>query len=210
MKVIIGPYKNWIGPYQIADFLFGRPERYVDDSERTWRHRWSERLGDWLAETPLKSLCEWIDSHRSRQVYVRIDKYDTWSMDHTLAHIVLPMLKQLLLTKHGAPCVDDEDVPLALRSTAPGARDGCDEWDVDHNHFVRWDWVLVEMIWAFEQQLQEDAESQFFDHSDVPKGTAIQDAIGKIKVDSEGHLAWQKRKSNGYRLFGKYYEALWD
>lgn len=210
MKVIIGPYKNWIGPYQIADFLLGRPERYVDDSERTWRHRWSERLGDWLSETPLKTFCEWIDSKRSRQVYVRIDRYDTWSMDHTLAHIILPMLKQLLATKHGAPHVDDEDVPLALRSTAPGARDGCDEWDVDNNHFIRWDWVLVEMIWAFEQQLQEDAESQFFDHSDVPEGTPIQDAIQKIKVDSEGHQAWQKRKSNGYKLFGKYYEALWD
>ncbi len=210
MQVIIGPYKNWIGPYQIADAIFGSPERYVDDSERTWRHRWSERLGDWLAETPLKSLCEWIDSKRKRQEYVRIDRYDTWSMDHTLALIILPMLKQLLVTKHGAPHVEDEDVPLSLRSTAPGARDGCDEWDVDHNHFVRWDWVLVEMIWAFEQQLQEDAESQFFDHSAVPPGTPIQDAIGKIKVDSEGHQAWQKRKSNGYRLFGKYYEALWD
>jgi hypothetical protein len=27
--------------------------------------------------------------------YVKIDRYDTWSMDHTLADIILPMLKQL-------------------------------------------------------------------------------------------------------------------
>ncbi len=213
MKVIIGPYKNWIGPYQIADMVFFWQDKF--DDECVWADR-AHRFGTWLSENKdgsdswLLKLCQWIESKRHRQVYVRIDKYDTWSMDHTLAYIIVPMLKQLQATKHGAPHVEDEDVPAPLRSTAPGARDGCDEWDVDHNHFIRWDWVLVEMIWAFEQQLQEDAESQFFDHSDVPKGTAIQDAIGKIKVDSEGHLAWQKRKSNGYRLFGKYYEALWD
>jgi hypothetical protein len=31
-----------------------------------------------------------------------------------------------------------------------------------------------------------------------------------IKVDREGLDAWQARKANGYRLFGKYYEGLWD
>jgi len=28
--------------------------------------------------------------------------------------------------------------------------------------------------------------------------------------DSEGMKAHQKRMSNGFQLFGKYYEALWD
>ena len=32
----------------------------------------------------------------------------------------------------------------------------------------------------------------------------------KLKVDWDGLKAWQKRKENGFRLFGKYYEALWD
>jgi hypothetical protein len=34
--------------------------------------------------------------------------------------------------------------------------------------------------------------------------------MAKLKVDRAGLEAWQARKSNGYRLFGKYYEALWD
>ena len=36
----------------------------------------------------------WFD-RRTQKVKVRIDKWDTWSMDDTLAHIVLPMLAQL-------------------------------------------------------------------------------------------------------------------
>ena len=211
MKVIIGPYKNWIGPYQIADFVFGNPPKYVDDAEITWRHRWSERLGDWLAETPVLAICNWIESKRERQVYVRIDKYDTWSMDHTLAYMIVPMLKQLKATKHGSPHIDDEDVPGPLQSTAPGARDRCEnDWDLDDNHFHRWDYILDEMIWAFEQQLDENADSQFYDHGEDVPGESLMDSVARLKVDEVGLKAWADRKANGYRLFGKYYEALWD
>ena len=46
-----------------------------------------------------------------QNVSVRIDHWDTWSMDDTLAYIVLPMLKQLKETKHGGPHVNNKDVP---------------------------------------------------------------------------------------------------
>jgi hypothetical protein len=62
---------------------------------------------------------------------IRIDPWDTWSMDHTLADIILPMLKQLRKTQHGAPCTDDEDVPEHLRSTK--AKPKKNEWDVDES-----------------------------------------------------------------------------
>jgi hypothetical protein len=67
------------------------------------------------------------------------------------------------------------------------------------------------MIWAFEQKTIDDADSQFFDHSecDLDK-TPWETDFGKIKYDAKGHEAWQTRKANGFRLFGKYYEALWD
>ena len=99
MKVSIGPYVNWIGPYQIADkipFL----------SEET-----KENIGCWLSKTWVNDLCNWYYSKIDRKIKVRIDHYDTWSMDNTLAHIILPMLKQLRDTKHGSQLVDDEDVP---------------------------------------------------------------------------------------------------
>jgi hypothetical protein len=210
MKVVIGPYKNWIGPYQIADMIFFWQEKYNDDCK--WADR-AHRFGKWLSEksdgsdSTLLRFCQWIESKRSRQVYVKIDKYDTWSMDHTLAYIILPMLKQLHATKNGAPCVDDEDVPDNLKSTSAEPKEN--DWDTDSNHFLRWDYVLGEMIWAFEQQA-DNADSQFYDHGkDIP-GEDFMDSVRRMKVDEAGLKAWYERKKNGYRLFGKYYEALWD
>ena len=109
-------------------------------------------------------------------------------------------------SKHGAPFVADEDVPEDLKSTsAPKAEDD----DVDSNHFMRWDWVLSEMIWAFEQKLNDDSESQFFDHSTV-KGLPWDKDYVAPKVDWDGLKAHQERMANGFRLFGKYYQGLWD
>ena len=83
-----------------------------------------------------------------RTEFVKLHKYDSWNADHTLALIILPLLKQLKETKHGAPHVDDEDVPEELRSTATGAREGLEnDYDLDHNWFKRWDWVMDEIIW---------------------------------------------------------------
>jgi hypothetical protein len=32
----------------------------------------------------------------------------------------------------------------------------------------------------------------------------------KLKVDKEGLKAHQDRKQNGFRLFGTYFQTLWD
>ena len=58
------------------------------------------------------------DDDSERKIDVQLDKFDTWNMDDTLAHIILPMLKQLKETKHGSHIVDDEDVPEELRTTS--------------------------------------------------------------------------------------------
>jgi len=151
----------------------------------------------------------WFD-RRSQKINVRIDKFDTWSMDHTLAYIVEPMLKQLKLTKHGAPDVDNKDVPKELRSEL-----------VDDNicptHFDKWDWVLDEMIFAFESK-HKDWEEQF--HSgevdrvfkDLENGYTewLEGPNHTFEIDWEGRKAYQDRITNGFRLFGKYYEGLWD
>jgi hypothetical protein len=122
------------------------------------------------------------------------------------------MLQQLQATKHGAPMVDDEDVPEELRSTSAPATEN--EWDTDDNHFLRWDWVLAEMIWAFEQKVSDDDESEFFDHSECGNvKDFVKDPnsyLGKSQVDWAGLTRHQERKQNGFRLFGKYFQSLWD
>jgi len=135
----------------------------------------------------------WFD-RRTQKVKVRIDRWDTWSMDHTLAPIILPMLVQLKETKHGAPMVDMKDVPKELRATKKQLDAYGKNGDVDPKHFDRWDWILDEMIWAFEQKCRDDWMKDY-DYN---------------KWDTDGANAHQARMSNGFRLFGTYFENLWD
>jgi hypothetical protein len=223
MKVWISNYRNhWISPYTIIENIFfwtdwskcGRNKGIIDDKDYVdhpaWVDRWADRI------TPISTAVRVIlDFIHPPIKYVKIDRWDTWSMDHTLAYIILPMLKQLDKEKHGAPYTEDDDVPEYLRSHMAQPKEN--EWDTDSLHFMRWDWILAEMIWAFEQQLKDDDEGQFFDHSFSKKHPKFDkdnkdwnERISKIKVDHEGLDAHQKRKANGFRLFGRYYQNLWD
>ena len=214
MKVNIGPYPRWFGPYQIAEKIL-----FWMDKEKDER---VHNFGSWLADTWVGNFCDWIHSKKERNVKVCIDKYDTWNMDHTLALIVLPMLKQLKATKHGSPSVDDEDVPEELKSTSAPAKEN--EWDTDANHFKRWDWIMAEMIFAFEHHLNKDWEEAYrsgeFDHKTVAcawdengKATMYKSLEGPnhtYKADYDGMKIVEDRIKNGFRLFGKYYQGLWD
>jgi len=182
MKINIGPYKGWIGPYQIADKI-----PFVSDDTRF-------AIGEWLADTWVLDFCRWIDSHKKRKIKIHIDKYDTWNMDHTLSLIILPMLKQLKATKHGSQIVDDEDVPPHMRHSDPKVTE--EGWDAGDNwiHY-KWEWVLNELIWTFETLSNDDWEYQFFNEKEF---------------DKEGHKQYNERIANGLRLFGKYYRGLWD
>lgn len=149
--------------------------------------------------------------------YIHIDPWDTWSMDSTLSPIILPMLKQLKATKHGAPFVDDEDVPKKLRIGAKGTGDPDGHKlfeDNDNTFFERFDYILDEMIWTFEQLSDWDNDKQFYTHMTKTEGWEsgkdIDKSIRNIKVDHKGLKAHNARIDNGLRLFGKYYRGLWD
>jgi hypothetical protein len=83
----------------------------------------------------MHKFLEWIHSKKKRIEIVKIHPRDTWNMDHTLSLIILPMLKQLKATKHGAPHVEDSDVPEEFRSTSAPKPDDC--YDIDDFHFDR-------------------------------------------------------------------------
>jgi hypothetical protein len=187
VKINIGPYPRWFGPYQIAEKIL-----FWKDKDDDAVFALGERLDK---HTPIARIAQWF--YGKRKVEVRIDPYDTWSMDHTLGLIIVPMLKQLKATKHGSPFVADADVPEELRSTSAPAKEN--EWDVDDNHHKRWDWVMDEMIWAFEQNIDETSDDHFFDRYVEP-----------YVYDKDGHRDHMQRIDNGIQLFGKYYQGLWD
>jgi len=212
MKVYIGKYP---GNYTIGAFTdwlerIGLPEKF------------SDKVFDYLDGTWVDRILFNFSRKQKQTIKVKIDKWDTWSMDHTLAVIIVPMLKQLKETKNGAPVVDDEDVPEELKSTSAPPKEN--DYDLDENWFKRWDWVLDEMIWAFEQKTI-DWEQQFYsgehDIKWIPsdqldeKGEPLTHAMEKgpkdtFNIDMDGMKKHQKRMKNGFALFGKYYEGLWD
>jgi hypothetical protein len=242
MKVYINKYKNhWVSPYTMLDYIFF----WTDWSKcsRTWtledtlkdelaekssyieRPDWLDAWADKLM--PVSQAIQWLWDKVDRKIdYVKIDRWDTWSMDHTLGRIALPMLKQLKASKHGSPLVADEDVPEELKSTSAPPKEN--EYDTDGNHFLRWDWVLDEMIFAFEHRLDDSWQDAYrsgkIDHMMVPvdkDGNEVAKGEHKYyqmkdgpnhtyKCDYDGIKVVEERIANGFRLFGKYYQGLWD
>ncbi|CAB4129301.1 hypothetical protein UFOVP112_399 [uncultured Caudovirales phage] len=217
MKVYLGPYTTWIGPYQIAELLCFWVRPVKDECGFDSKPDWVHDFGTWLAEdkngnpSKLAQFCEWVQSKKRRIEFVHVDNYDVWGMDHTLAIIILPMLQKLKTQKHGYGFIDDADVPKELRSTARGARRGIkNSYDWDNYAEARYSWMMDELIWTFEQLSNDDNESQFYDHSESSKEKDFNRSIQKLKVDRVGLELHQKRIENGLRLFGKYFRTLWD
>ena len=223
MKIYKSNYRHhWVSPYDILKVVcfWEKDDDVFYNHEDVPGHKydkWTDRLMPFC-----KAWMKFLDFVHPKIDYVKIDRYDTWSMDHTLADIILPMLKQLKESKHGAPFVDDEDVPEELKSTSAPAKEN--EWDTDDNHFNRWDHVLDEMIFAFECKV-DDSWQEKFRYGEMDKKTVAckWDENGKAtmyewidgpnhtyKCDYDGMKVVQERITNGFRLFGKYYEGLWD
>ena len=151
----------------------------------------------------------WYDRRPAQRINVHIDRWDTWSMDHTLAHIVLPMLVQLKRTKHGAPNTDNADVPKALRMSKKDMTQFAKDGSTDDKFFKRWDWILDEMIWAFEQKNRDHWEDDYY--GPYIESEDKRELFGRFEwTDDAGRKAHQTRMTNGFKLFGKYFENLWD
>jgi len=179
MKVYIGPYSNtWYS--QIHYNYMNKKYKHDWDQSNTLFERLLEKYESFLDKLYNVTINKIIVKRPHQKIKIRIDDYDIWSMDDTLALIILPMLKKLKEHKHGSAYIDNEDVPPELQHPVTD--------DPDHDSLIekRWAYVLDEMIWAFDRKVENDYlyDDQYKDR--------------------------QKRMNNGFRLFGKYYEALWD
>ncbi len=119
---------------------------------------------------------------KNRAEKIEIEPFDTWSMDLTLAMIIHPMLVQLKETTHGYPSELTEE---------------------------RWNEILDEMIWAFEQKNRDHWEDDYY--GPYTESEDKRELFGRFEwIDDEGRQKHQERMTNGFKLFGKYYENLWD
>jgi hypothetical protein len=165
----------------------------------------------------------------TRRIDVEIEKFDTYSLDRTLAHIILPALLQLKASKMGVP---------AEFGDAGGAdydsQESFDFYKEDHDwafdqKIKEWDLVIDKMIWSFQQLCLEDYE-QLYHHGKVDYDWVKTDdqifnpLSGKMEhtfrmvdknpedhwYDYNGHILHEQRIQEGLELFGKYYRNLWD
>jgi hypothetical protein len=203
------PKNSWISPYEIVDkLIFWREVDYDEPIVDFWAN----------VLTPFCNVLYSVRKFFERDInYVKIDPWDAWSVDSTLSPIIAPLLKQLKKAKHGAPFVEDEDVPANLRHKKSKGKTSSKHQDIhaiDQDHdpifFKRWDYILDEMIWTFEQLSDWDHDGKFYDHRESRKEKDLNKSVRKIKVDKVGLKKHWARIDNGLRLFGKYYRALWD
>ena len=176
---------------------------------------------------------DYSDDSSSRREEIVIHEYDTWNMDYTLALIILPMLKQLKNTKHGVPHISYEDMPEHLQyiekkydlrarydmvdQLKPIEYDDLSELEFQQQ-IKCWDWIIDEMIWSFEQILDDDNDKQFFSGESDIYWEKLENGYSEMKrgpndtfqIDHEGLAKHNKRIQNGLTLFGKYYRSLWD
>lgn len=204
MKVYIGPFNRFWGIYQILE-LFPILERDRD------------AIYDYLENSKLNTFLNWIYQKRNRNIFIKIDNYDVWNADDTMARIILPIMKQLKEQKQGYGFIDDLDVPEELRSYNAGPKEH--EYDWDDNAEKRYEWVLNEIIWAFENIVDENWEDQFHTgHIDHVWEKCENSNLSELKhgpnhthkFDVEGYKAYSARIDNGTTLFGKYFRTFWS
>ena len=181
MKITMGPYIEWWGPYQVVHLL-----TYLGFSQNTV-DKWAEKFPEWITDA-----CLWVHNKRNRTIKVRIDKYDVWSMDSTLAPIILPMLKLLKEDKKSIPFLDVlHQVSRGYQRCFPFYSEG-DDTVIDAGE-KEWNAILDKMIWSFEQLIAE------------PDMEYVTDPLGIEKMAKH-----QKKVSEGLILFGTHYRNLWS
>ena len=236
MKINIGPYTSWFGPYQLAEKLCFWAKKEKDEYGFEHDADWVHDFGDWLAHgsvrskerkthkfmgedrpvTHLYKLLSWIESKKKRRIDIRIDNYDTWGTDTTLSHIIIPLLKQLRDTTHGYPADfmnDKSDFTDQLFFEGEGF-----EYPEDSG-FEKWKETIDKMIWAFEQVIDYNWEDQYrsgnieFDCvpcEDSDNWELVKGDGDTSEADYDGMRKHQERMQEGFELFGKHFRSLWD
>ena len=232
MIVYQSNYRNhWISPYTILKTVcFWEKDEDVfynlEEKPNAPYEKWVNLL------TPIcVAIQKVLNVIHPKIDYVKIHKYDTWSFDHSLAKIVLPALKKLKEDKHGSPYVDLDLVPEELRYIGTEDYDAQCCFDFYHEDKAdtypmiekRWNYVLDEMIFAFEHLLDDSWEEEFksgtIDKIHVPcawdengKPTMYEMKNGPndtYKCDYDAIFKVHERMDNGFRLFGIHYRNLW-
>ena len=142
---------------------------------------------------PISYSYSWIGKKitKAKQTFkpkdtVKIDYWDLWSLDISLAQVIRPALVAFSKVNYSYGTVDVEDLP---------------EHTALFTDLEKWQWIVSEMIWAFEKIADPHYDNEFFVKSEF--------AEFGLEYNSQAAKVVEDRINNGLRLFGKYYRALW-
>lgn len=226
MKYIARRPIDWFGPYHLLDPLEKLLMKCGHSEDRAYEVISS--IVEYIPNKPFELIHKFRQKLPWNRTVIKIDYWDTWSMKSTLAPIILPMLKQLKETKHGIPC---EFADVGGESYASQL---CfDFYSQETNQLfnekavARWNEVMDKMIWSFEQlTIDEDADTEAYwepywedmtdeeakiaklEKSNLYELIGVDHPLKKINVQKMN--AYYDRVREGFELFGKYYQNLWD
>jgi hypothetical protein len=161
---------------------------------------------------------------------ITIDKFDTWSLDHTLAKIILPCLIQLKHTKHGIPSnlTPNQHVDAGSRQQSFDFYSEDDALVYESDEKL-WDEMLDKMIWSFQQLVEDNYDNKYHhgksDYDFVktdqkfhnPITNKLEETYKMVDKNSSshwydyvGHRLHEERIQEGLELFGKHFRNLWD
>jgi len=128
-------------------------------------------------------------NNQLQEIKIRIDKYDIYSLHHTLALIIEPCINRFIEETKGYSVIDQNDVPKELRYLDTDYYHQDDLFntptELEQLYFKRrkeqWNYILNKMYNSFNQLTNSDFIT--------PK--------------------LQKEIDEGLQLFGKYYRNLW-
>jgi hypothetical protein len=205
MKVKIKNYIDWFGPYHLSEAICFWAPKTKDEFGYDQFPEWVEKFGDWISNTWISDFLGWIYDKRRRTVTVKVDKWDIWSADHTLALVILPVLIEYRKSKrYGVPIgIDTSYIPL--------------EEAEEDKQMQAWNEIVDKMIWSFEQIVNfEEADQEFWidkpDFDDCKKWSDFADKInnGRGRLDTNAWKEYQEKIQEGLDLFGKHFRNLWD
>lgn len=166
-------------------------------------------------------------SSQERSINIQIDQWDTYSLDHTAALIILPLLLQLKNTQHGVPN------EFAYRVGGDMDDNYCfdfikdDDIEVFDKGCQRWSDTLDKMIWSFQQIAMDDYDSQYH-HGQAkiywkpieitnPSTGQVEEMFEMVDknpnehwYDYIGHRLHEEKIQEGLDLFSKHFRSLWD
>lgn len=186
MKVYIGPFPRCLDCTIHKNYMNKKYGYFEWDKNNNGWESFLE-LVEIVVDKFYNLLNKLYFGNRTQKVKVKIDYWDTWSADYTLSLIIVPLLKKILDNNVGVPFIDIEDTPKELHPNEEELILLNKDMKCDSKFEDRWKWILSEMVWAFEQ-IKEDP----------------------VIINREQEIEHTRRLKNGLRLFGKYFQCLWD